>query len=136
MRPSQPGRFVWLILKKHTLIIWCFSDVSCEALPADPHGTYTNAKCIETKTFFNESCELACHLGYRATGDPVQTCQLDGGWSSDIHCIGETTTAFTVAPESVRATRMNLRACVRACVRASTVRVRTCMCILYACMNA
>ena len=27
-------------------------------------------------------------------------------------------------------------ACVRACVRASTVRVRACMCILYACMNA
>jgi len=107
-KPSQSGRFVRFILKKDALIIWCFSDVSCAALSADPHGTYTNTKCIETKTFFNESCELACHLGYRATGDPVQTCQLDGDWSSDIHCIGEITTELTVAPENVRATRVKL----------------------------
>ena len=65
------------------------SDIPCEALPVDPNGTYKNASCTEEKTPYNESCELECDLGYVASGDGVQTCQLNGKWSGHAHCIGE-----------------------------------------------
>ena len=82
-----------LLQYKITLIIllYYFSDITCDALPPDPHGKYFNATCTVQKTFYNESCQLECEFGYVANGDPVQTCQLNGNWSSHIHCIGETT---------------------------------------------
>ncbi|KAI0231624.1 hypothetical protein LSAT2_018021 [Lamellibrachia satsuma] len=62
--------------------------VTCHALPPDPHGKYSNATCTAQKTFYKESCQLECDLGYVVNGNPVQTCRLNGNWSSDIHCIG------------------------------------------------
>ncbi|KAI0238241.1 Ficolin-2 [Lamellibrachia satsuma] len=61
--------------------------ITCDALPPDPHGKYFNATCTAQKTFYNESCQLECEFGYVANGNPVQTCQLNGNWSSHIHCI-------------------------------------------------
>ena len=67
------------------------SEIACEALLVDVNGTYKNANCTEQKTPYNESCELECDLGYVASGDGVQTCQLNGIWSSHIHCVGRIT---------------------------------------------
>ncbi|KAI0229120.1 P-selectin [Lamellibrachia satsuma] len=61
--------------------------ITCEALLPDQHGKYTNATCTEQKTFYNDSCELECNYGYVTSGNPVRTCQLNGNWSSHIHCI-------------------------------------------------
>ena len=65
------------------------SGVTCEVLPHDPHGKYTNANCTKLKTFYNDSCELECALGYKVEGDPVKMCQLNGDWNSNLHCIGK-----------------------------------------------
>ena len=67
------------------------SEITCRALPVDPNGKYTSVNCTEQNTPYNESCELECDLGYVASGDGVQTCQLNGNWSSHIHCVGEIT---------------------------------------------
>ena len=80
------------LLMKYILIV--ISEIACEALLVDVNGTYKNANCTEQKTPYNESCELVCDLGYVASGDGVQTCQLNGNWSSHIHCVGEITRHF------------------------------------------
>ena len=74
------------------------SEITCEALPEDPHGHYKNENCTARKATYGETCELECDVGYerndtgeRSNDDDVQTCQLDGTWSSDAHCVGEKT---------------------------------------------
>ena len=72
------------------------SEVTCEALPVDLHGHYKNENCTARNSTYDETCELECDVGYersdtavKSADDDVQTCQLDGTWSSDAHCVGE-----------------------------------------------
>lgn len=80
-----------LYVNKHSRCIF-FSEITCETLRADPNGKYKNLTCTHQKPAYNETCELECDIGYEASGDGVQTCQLDGTWSSHTQCIGESIT--------------------------------------------
>ena len=69
-----------------------FTAITCDALPSDDHGHYTNATCSTREHFYNDRCALECSLGYTVDGDPVKTCQLDGSWNSSFtRCVGKLT---------------------------------------------
>ena len=79
-----------------TFIPSATTEITCEALPEDPHGRYKNENCTARNSTNGATCELECDVGYessdtgRMSGDvDVQTCQLDGTWSSHAHCVGE-----------------------------------------------
>ena len=70
-------------------ILSATSEVTCEALPVDLHGHYKNENCTARNSKYGDTCELECDVGYEKSGDDVLTCELEGTWSSDAHCVGE-----------------------------------------------
>ncbi|KAK2149960.1 hypothetical protein NP493_2875g00011, partial [Ridgeia piscesae] len=62
-------------------------EITCEFLREDPKGKYKNHNCTARNSSYDETCELECELGYMRDPDTNQTCQLDGTWSSDTHCV-------------------------------------------------
>ena len=61
--------------------------VTCDALPTDPHGFYMSETCIKQRSFYNDSCELECELGYNLTSsDGVHKCTENGTWSNNVTC--------------------------------------------------
>ena len=78
-----------LIYHKLHAASMCFTVITCDALPVDNHGYYTNANCTSREQTYNDTCTLECHPNYTPNGDPVKTCQLDGTWNSSTRCIGK-----------------------------------------------
>ena len=81
----------WISLIHHKFYVasMCFTVITCDALPVDNHGYYTNANCTSREQAYDDTCTLECHLGYIPNGDPEKTCQLDGTWNSSTRCIGK-----------------------------------------------
>ena len=82
-------QWISLIHHKFYVVNMCFTVITCDALPVDNHGYYTNANCTSREQAYDDTCTLECHLGYKSNGDPMKTCQLDGTWNSSTRCIGK-----------------------------------------------
>ena len=81
----------WISLIHHKCYVanMCFTVITCDELPVDNHGYYTNANCTSREQAYDDTCTLECYLGYIPNGDPMKTCQLDGTWNSSTQCIGK-----------------------------------------------